>query len=138
MSRSRGFRLTACLILTVIIMCNTIKHMFAEVRPFDWLMLVVELLVLLLIAAEVIPGWLHWRHKRYATTCIMAFLTDGQRLQDTIPRSSATDEQAIAWIEELTNWILRVQAFLEKNAKQAVAIFNHQALGPRYSLRVHL
>ena len=101
----------------MLIVCDTLRRIFSDSRPVDLLMLVIELLVLLLIAADLIAGVLHWHNKRSATARILVFLAEGQRLQDTPPRSQASDEEAKAWVEEVKNWILAVQSFLEKKCQ---------------------
>ena len=42
-------------------MCNTIRHMFENVRPFDWLMLAIEVAVLFAILYEIIMEGVHRR-----------------------------------------------------------------------------
>ena len=79
------------------------EDMFKGVRPFDWLMLVVEILVLVLIAGEVIAAILRWRQKRYATAHIREFLDDGQKLQDVVPGRAASDDEVNAWVGEVKN-----------------------------------
>jgi len=113
-------------------MLQAIKHMFSEVKPFDWLMLCVEVAVLLLIAGEAIFAWLHRRHKRAATIRTNALLAEGQLLADSVPKILAGDDCANAWIDQVKDWIKRAQSFLASDAKEAVVVFNQKTLGPYY------
>lgn len=122
----------------ILVIGGTIRRIFSDTRPVDILMLVIELLVLLLIAGEVIVAVLHWRNKRSATARILVFLADGQRLHDTPPHRQATEEEANAWIGEVKNWMRAVQSFLTNQSKSAVVVFDHHSIGQRYSLRVSL
>lgn len=49
-------------------MFDLLRHLFVDARPIDWVMLIVELLVLLLIAYEVI--WEPWKSRRLAATAL--------------------------------------------------------------------
>jgi hypothetical protein len=50
--------------ITMLALCHTIGRMFEGVKPFDWLMLVIETAVLLLILYEVIVGIIRHRKER--------------------------------------------------------------------------
>src|SRR5580658_3292389 len=119
-------------------MYETITHMFSDVRPFDWLMLVVELLVLVIIAAEWIRSCLHARRKKKATARILEFLAQGQIIRAAVPRDTHDAEKDVAsWIERVNAWINDVQSYLSKDAKNAVLAFTQATLGPSYQLTIH-
>jgi hypothetical protein len=108
--------------------------MSGEYGPFDR---IIELSVLALIAFEVVIVPIY--RKRVVgrkSKAILAFLAAGESLQDVIPGGNASNDEVNIWINKVEKWVLDVRSFLQKNAKQALVVFNRHALGPRYSLRV--
>jgi hypothetical protein len=136
MSRGRKQRLLASFAVTVLFMCNTIRHMFEGVRPFDWLMLIVEVLVLGLIAFEIVRE--EWRHRAERkqqriigerSESLRQLLSKGQELQRNAPASgeSTTDiAQDIAqWSRLIDTWHQEVATLLASYSSRAAMAFNH-------------
>jgi hypothetical protein len=117
--------------ITLIIMCNTIKHMFEGVRPFDWLMLVVEVAVLLLIAWE-IGREEHFRCKERKRQLLLkqsmakanGFISQGQTLQHTAPHVLEHNPDVVKkWMSSVESWIMDTNEFLSGCSSQASAKF---------------
>lgn len=130
--RRRPIRL---LILAIIMLQFICRHLISgEYGPFDR---IVELLVLVLIAWEVVIVPLYRKRVvRRKSREILAFITAGESLQNTIPRGGSSDDEVNVWVDKVKEWMLTVHSFLQKDVKQAVAVFNHHTIGPHYSLRV--
>ena len=112
-------------------MGNTIRHMFDGVRPFDWLMLVVELLVLLLIFYEVIINLIHRRKERkrrlalgLIVTSLAGFMEKGCKLQLDTPDPITTTWGSITpWIDSVKLWAKDTSAFLAQHSSRAATAF---------------
>jgi hypothetical protein len=118
--------------ITLLFMAITIKHMITEgIRPFDWVMLVIEALVLLLILYEVIVGEI--RHRR--ETARGAFLTErvaelsklhskGHRIQTTVLDPMINNPQILQpWIDSAEAWGKETDAILRKYSQRASRTF---------------
>ena len=108
--------------------------MFDGTRPIDWVMLVVELLVLLLIAYEVGSSiWFKWKTQgRLAAT--FEWMSKGQMLQQNAPPAGSSDEaDSTAWVAAVQQWMEQTHHFLAKYSPQAAASFIHHKGGPSLS-----
>lgn len=115
------------------------KLMFGCPQPIDFWILGADVLIVLLILWVDVPEKLHQRRIKKNIYKLVSFLNDGQALHDAPPNSQATEEEAQTWSEQVSNWILLVQSFLEKNSKSALSVFRHHGLGQRYGgLRISL
>ncbi len=115
----------ACLAVTVLIMCNTITHMFGDVRPFDWLMLVIEVLVLLAILwFEGRELW-HRRKLRKRVASIVPFMEKGKQIQENVPESQSEldGKPAVAWMQSVTSWVAETDEFLLSHSRRASFAF---------------
>jgi hypothetical protein len=113
-------------LVVILIMLDTLRRMFAGTRPIDWVMLVVEILVLAIIAAEAIHGILRFVHVRNIRRKLIGFIIEGQDLQATAPhgRIVVGDSSVVQWIKAATAWTTSVTVFLQaKCSRQAVATF---------------
>jgi hypothetical protein len=99
--------------------------MFIGVRPFDWLMLVVEILVLALIAYEIaITLWRkHVVNVRVAR--LFQQMSKGQELQKSAPHSLNTDSRMVAgrWVQSAREWSRETESLLASYSAQATAAF---------------
>jgi hypothetical protein len=118
-------RLLAYLTITALVMCNTIGHMFEGVRPFDWLMLFVEIAVLLLIAWEIGRDlWRKWKIRRLLDS-LFDFVQRGQKLQALSPQGTYAPEGphgpqfTPAWINLVKTWNQEAVDFMETCSPQA-------------------
>jgi hypothetical protein len=114
-----------------------LRRVFDEARPIDWLIVVIDFIVLFWIAAAnfiKVP----YRWKRHCVIKrITAFLADGEGLHGSRPTTHSSDDDANAWIEAVKNWINEVQLFLAKNAVQALIVFEQHRVEPRTETEVH-
>src|SRR5216684_2216069 len=130
MSQRRTNRLLAGLTVTLLNMCNTIKHMFEGVRPFDWLMLGIEVIVVILIGFEIFRGERsrHEEEKRLERvnermTVIRSLMAVGQEIRRTAPEPMAHNA-VNPWVEALEKWNQEVYVILESFSRQAAVSFN--------------
>jgi len=129
--RSRLYRLLAFATITVGSMSYTLIHIFEEVKPFDWLMLAVEVLVLGLIAYEVVVARRERRAKRKREALLAERLSwlsgiveEGEQLRRTTPHGgpSVSDEQRWQWVKSVDLWTQQTTDLLaEKCPKSAIA-----------------
>lgn len=131
----RSARLLIYATITLLAMWNTIRHMFEGVRPFDWLMLVVELAVLLLILYEVIVGILRHREaekrrKQLANVSriLSGFMIEGQNIRgktpDPHPSASGSGDAVTIWINLVTAWHTKVAQYLSSVSGRAESAFS--------------
>ncbi|MGO8973760.1 MAG: hypothetical protein ACLQJ0_04945 [Steroidobacteraceae bacterium] len=107
-----------------------LSQMFDGVKPFDWLMLLVELLVLLLIAYEVVIPAFHRRRTSRRLASLLALMNRGQKIQDAVPASGTTDDLAIsAWKTSVEEWLRDTHKTLVAYSPQASTIFLHDTGG---------
>jgi hypothetical protein len=111
-------------------------RIFSEARPIDWLIVVIDLLVLLWIAADIVKIPHRWK-RRSAIGHIAALLADGESLLTDRPTPQASNDQATAWVESVKSWIVDVHSLLAKDAMRALAVFGHWPVGPRSETAVH-
>jgi hypothetical protein len=117
--------------IVLLVTGNTIRRMFSGSRPFDWLMLAVEVLVLGLIAYEVIVGVL--RHSRKGqrrrrigeiTNTLSAFMEKGKTLQGGLPCTELAKElEADLWMVEADKWATEAGEFLAGHSPTASVAF---------------
>jgi hypothetical protein len=104
-------------------MLDTLRRMFCDVRPFDILMLVVEVLVLILIAYDV--GSEIWqrnrRHRRLKR--VLEFLSEGQALQDGAPTTASSVVEIPEWERRCQDWADGTNDLLKRYSPQASATF---------------
>jgi hypothetical protein len=128
---TEGGRLRLLAAIVLLITGNTIRHMFSGTKPFDWLMLVVEVLVLLLIAYEVFVGVYRHRRKRERkqhigeiTAALSGFMDKGKALQGSVPcQEIAWELQADLWMANTDRWATETGAFLDGHSSTASAAF---------------
>jgi hypothetical protein len=111
-------------------MCNTIVHMFEGVRPFDRLMLGIEVLVVLLIAWEIFRGESSRRQENKRRlllsermNAVQVLLARGGEIRRTAPSSSGDPNDVIPWVQSLEEWDTSAQAVLGSFSPQAAAAF---------------
>jgi hypothetical protein len=86
----------------ILILLDTPRHLFRETRPIDWLTLVVEILVLILIAYEVAKPLVRQFKVKRRIDVILRCVAEGVQLQrEGIGLTSADLER---WKENLQAW----------------------------------
>jgi hypothetical protein len=124
MSRGRRARLLVCVAITLLIMVNTIRHMFEGVRPFDWLMLVIEAAVLLLIAWEIGRDIRHKWKMRARHDELFVYLDKGNKLHWNAPLSFDAPTAVVGeWESAVKKWVQDTTGFLKRYSPQAAAMF---------------
>lgn len=127
----RSSRLIVYLVITLFAMTRTISQMFEGVRPFDWLMLVIETLVLLLILYEVIVGIR--RHRReekrakelaHIIAALSEIMNKGKELQLSVPDPATTDWPVHdSWMKSVKAWSSDTNTFLATHSSRASSAF---------------
>ena len=113
------------------------ERLFNEARPIDWLIVLIDLCVLLWIAAADIVKIPRWWKRRESIKEIARFLAEGEKLKGSWPAAGTSDAEANAWIESVKSWIVNVHSFLTKDALRAMAVFAHTTPGPQTETSVH-
>src|SRR2546428_2535998 len=140
MSRGRRLRFIAFCI-NAISMTYTICRLFEDVRPFDWLMLVIEVAVLVAILVFDIRAVRrerrHDREQRDRRTLVdqrVAALRDamskGQELRLSTPVSG--NPHVAEWAQAVTNWGEETRVLLKSFSAHAEAAFLMQMSGSPY------
>jgi len=97
--------------------------MFNEVRPFDWIMLAVEVLVLALIAYEVVIP-LFQRKKTYKRKKeLFSLMSEGQTILRKAPSAQQQFTEADRWAKLVDSWIAKVEKQLTMYSSEAVVAF---------------
>lgn len=116
-------------------MCYSIHHtVFEEIRPFDWIMLAVEVLVLLFV------GYGEWttfsdRRKAKRREAILApkrlwlagLIEQGEQLRRDTPREAIeyNDHPSFfPWIQRVDTWGKETVTALERESPKAAIVFN--------------
>jgi hypothetical protein len=114
-----------------------LRRVFTESRPIDWLIVVIDFIVLFWIAAANFIKVPHRWKSRNAIKHLTAFLADGDKLLSSRPTAHSSNNDANAWVEAVKIWIDAVQLFLAKNAVRALIAFEQRATGLRVETDVH-
>ena len=105
---------------------NTLPHLFAEYRPVDMMILLLEILVLLMIAGQVGARTLHKRTVNKRLMDLFYAMAEGQELQAIAPHR--TDERSASsgkWRQSVQEWITQTSKMLERCSAQAAISFIH-------------
>lgn len=105
--------------------------MFKGIRPFDWLMFLIETAVLLLIAYEVWTGAQQRRREQQRQVRINGFIAElgplmdkGLRLRSTVPDPSIMNPQIYQpWLVSVAKWVEETKAFLATHSEAAAETF---------------
>lgn len=125
-----GRRIAVRGVIVIAIICDTIRRMVEGARPVDWVMIVIEALVLILICAEYAERkWLERRrHNRLSQ--LHGLLTEGQEIQGRAIPAGTTDEAAISsWNDSVGSWIIKTNNYLTGLTPRASAAFLHNRGG---------
>lgn len=125
-------RLVTLAAISLLVTGNTIRRMlFLGIKPFDWLMLAVDVLVLGLILYEVIAG--EWRHSRDrklqrrradVVTTLSGFMEKGQKLLTRVPCPELAKKLEVdLWQVEAQSWSKEVGEFLSGISPRALTAF---------------
>lgn len=128
---SPRLRRLACLAITLVFMAKTLQHMFEGIKPFDWLMLVIEALVLIVIIFAEITGWMRRRRESKRKSFLNAkslelskVMDVGRRLILTVPEPDFTSPQASKlWIEAAAVWTDKACKSVSLDSPRAAADF---------------
>ncbi|MGA3161907.1 MAG: hypothetical protein ABSC77_11880 [Terracidiphilus sp.] len=103
---------------------------FEEIRGFDWIMLVVEILVLVAILVFEGPKWWHERESRKKAKLLIPLLELGENLRNSVPFYSnlghnALYQQLTQWRERALKWDLETQEFIAELSPRALSTYKH-------------
>ena len=139
MSTPRSTRFAVYFGIDIFFLWQTVAHLFSDARPFDWLSLTIELLVLLVIAYEIFPERRHKRKVRRRVKALNILIAEGQALEDTAPpqRISEDDGLVTKWVADFVSWDRKTFATLASFSKQASASYVHNSAIAGVGFRVH-
>lgn len=124
MRKARHYALRIGVLL--VITADTLRRLFLQgPRPIDYVMLVIEFLVLVLIGGEMaIHAYRYFRHEK-RKRALLANLFEGQRLISEAPSTSVADyETAHRWELLVTQWRGGTTALLRQYSDAAAATFS--------------
>ncbi len=101
-------------------MLDILRRFFSDARGIDWVMLIVELLVLLLIAYEII--WEPWKSRRLATAALR-LADSGEAIRQCTPVLSADAGAVDTWMKLLDSWVRESCGALEGRSAHAASAF---------------
>jgi hypothetical protein len=110
-------------------MLDTFRRMFADSRPVDFVMLVIEFLVLAIIAIEFGSAFRNKRRTKRRLEAIRDAMSEGQALQMAAPRGIGATEGSQNWAAAVNAWIAQTHKLLQSYSVQAAASFLHDAGG---------
>jgi len=115
--------------LVMVITADTLRRMIYGTRPIDYVMLVVEILVLLLIFGEIaVHANRYFRHRRRSGE-VLKRLIKGQKLQSESPGTSGSGSLVTPWITATKEWANQTNDLLLKYSRAASAAFLHDVGG---------
>src|SRR5438128_1380103 len=126
-SRYLALRLAVVLVLVL----DTLRRMFSGTRPVDYVMLVIEFLVLFIILWEAVAHAVHRSRIRRRTKVLGPLLTAGQELQRKGPSAirQGGDSGIKAWMAEVGRWVTDTEGLLSDYSSDAYASFTHDEEG---------
>ena len=124
-NREKGRHYTLRIGVVLLIMLDTLRHIFSGTRPIDAVMLVVELLVLAIIAVEALVHLMHWFKIRRRMKRLRERFAEGQALHHAPPSMGTAPEEALAWNRKVEAWIDVTKALLDGYSAQASMSFQH-------------
>ena len=98
-------------------------RLFEGTRAIDWLLLIVDFLVLLAILWFELPEWLHKRRAGKKARLLAPFLERGEELRSSAHERSTHD--FMKWMDNARDWGIETQVFLEKESPRAASAFKH-------------
>ena len=119
----------------LLIACDTLRRAFAGVKSIEWIMLVLEALVLILIAYEVAHNVITERKRRKAIKAAVTMMTEGAFLQQRA--SSLRDEDVQSWLQDVKRWSVDTSGKLDRFSTQASSAFSFVEAEERSFARVH-
>jgi len=101
---------------------DALYRLFYGTRPFDKLMLGIDVTVVVISFLGLLVGWLAWKRfgLRKRQKAIGVFIDRGSRLLSNLPYGSADTP---AWTEAVESFTHDVVAYLEKKSPRAVNTF---------------
>ena len=126
----KRYRLLVYFAFTMFMMYNTFLHICDGIRPFDWVMLIVEVLVLVLIGYEVLVGKRERRikHKRelllaQQKAALSGFMAKGDQLRQNTPNMQMQKEYPHDWIGAVDSWSRQTADYLAQYSLNAGSAF---------------
>jgi hypothetical protein len=89
-------------LVLILILLDTIQRLFGDTRPIDWLMLIVEVLVLILIAYEVAKPMIRRFRVRRRIAVVLGCVSEGMQLKQEASRLTVPDLDR--WKDSIQTW----------------------------------
>lgn len=105
---------------------DVLRRWFSDARPIDWLLLIVDFLVLVAILVLELPDWLHKRRAETNARALAPFLDRGRVLQSSVPfQTHSPGAEMQQWAEKVELWSSETQGFLAGLSPRASTTFTH-------------
>jgi hypothetical protein len=118
------------------ILVDTFWRITRGAKPVDYVVIVIELLVLLVILLEGVAHFIHWYRIKRRKRRLRPVLAEGQSFQQAGPSIMQGQDNALMqkWMADVTKWIVATEALLDRYSPEASASFSHdeQGLGLRH------
>jgi len=109
-------------------MWGIFRRLFADARPIDWLLLIVDFLVLVAILWFELPEWWHKHKGKKMVSELAPLLEKGKELKTSVPYLPNPQwEVTSKWFEDVRAWDSDTQSLLAKHSSQALSAFTHIA-----------
>jgi hypothetical protein len=133
-SGGKKWRLIAYTALTLLALCNTLRRiMFEGVKPFDWLMLIVEVLVLIFVGYEVgvtianqIQRAKRQKKLREIEAILRSFVLSGEMVKRSVPGSPY--DYSNEWVQSGKEWMKKVEEYLGQSSDKALIEFRRMTI----------
>ncbi len=101
-------------------------RLFEGTRAIDWLILIVDFLILVSIVWLELPDWLHHRRAVAMSRALTPFMDRGRQLQVSVPsQNSHPSPELLKWAEEVKTWTEETEIFLARSSRKAAIAFTH-------------
>lgn len=108
-----------------LLMWNALRIMFCDVRPVDWLLVIIEVLVLVIIGAEAVIDFIHWVRRRNERQTLNRLVDRAEELRNSIPRQTDDDAAKLAWAQGTRDWTIEARSFFRGYSSYTRRFFDY-------------
>src|SRR5581483_11357980 len=116
---------------------DTLRRIVEGMRPVDWIMLVIEFLVLVLIAYEVFAKVLRDRSVAERRNHLYFQMVEGLKIHSQATPGNHP-EDTDGWCKKVMKWEDETRKLLDSYSHQAAASFDHGIRADPYSKHMHI
>ncbi len=117
---------------------GSIDRLFTDTRGIDWLILIVDFLILVAIVWLELPDWLHKRRAERRAKTLTPLMDRGRHLQASVPNQLPNPgPELLKWVEDVKQWSADTEAFLVPLSAKAAIAFTHVMSASSADRKVH-